>query len=97
MTTFVRTLEEQGCCPETLNSRLERLNYVEDGEEWNRGYEVVGLRGWNVTDTFPGIRSNRVQFPGFHGITELQYQLDLDAAGSSMEQSELDVIFREFA
>jgi len=96
VTDLVQSLKAQGCCSESLNSCLEQLNYDEGDEEWNRGYEVVDLRGWHVTDAFPGIRSSRVQFPGLNGIAKIQYQLDLDAAGDPMKQSELDVIFREF-
>lgn len=94
-TTLLDLIEEISDLGIPQRSILQRLSMSEESlKEINYRFITEEQRLYLVQETFPGIRASKIGSESLQGVSDVQYSLNLDVCGPSLDVTELPRILR---
>lgn len=85
-------LQEGFPAAELLNKVRGAGHIYESDVALNTQFKVLAESWWAVNDDFPGLRESRLSPEAQKGVTDIKYQLSLDAAGAPLSPETVDTL-----
>lgn len=87
----ITSLLEAGFPAAALLTKIEGAGHVHETPlPFNTRFAIVADKWWRVGDGFPGVRESRLSPTALHGVSNIKYELSLDAVGPAMAQAAVE-------
>jgi hypothetical protein len=87
----INSLLERGFPAAALLTKIENAGYLyETPVPLKTRFAIVSETWWTVGDGFPGLRESRLSPAALRGVSNIKYELSLDAVGPSMSPTAVE-------
>lgn len=88
-------LKRYGVHEEALEDKMVLCGWKKHQDDWDRGFSVLEISSWQVNESFPGLREDRMEPLALKGLTAMTYSLNLGACGPAMTSREREEFLRK--